>query len=209
MAPTFDVVEHASVVRREPLKQRNICSTSESSKIDMVQEQSVRVSAERFPFPESYNFLTALNDQLLTVLDSKPTAKHLTSVDEIEDPVAQPMIWISSWVDYTQKYGFTYVLCDKSIGVAFIDCTKVVLMPNGHNIQYTDQNGSELYFTVSQFDKCLTKKMKLLRVPADLCDSNQDWCFDAGTRVRPSACPLELDTLSQPLLCNCQMARYR
>ena len=52
----------------------------------------------------------------------------------------------------------------KSIGVAFIDCTKVVLMPNGHNIQYTDQNGSELYFTVSQSDKCLTKKMKLLRV---------------------------------------------
>ena len=113
MAPTFDVVEHASVVEREPLKQLNICSISESPKTDMVQEQSVKVRAETFPFPESYNFLTALKDQLLTVLDSKPTAKHLTSVNEIEDPLAQPMIWISSWVDYTQKYGFTYVLCDK------------------------------------------------------------------------------------------------
>ena len=95
MVSTFDVVKHASV-QMESLKQLNICCTLESPKIDMIQEQSVRVNAERFPFPESYNFLPALKDQLLTVLDSKPTAKHPTSVYETEDPVAQPMLCISS-----------------------------------------------------------------------------------------------------------------
>lgn len=164
MTPTFDVVKHASVVQREPLKQLNICNTSESPNTDMFQEQSVRMNAERFPFPESYNFLTDLKVQLLKVLDSKPTEKHPTSVDETEDPAAQPMIWISSWVDYSDKYGFVYMLCDRSVGVAFVDRTKLVLMPNGNNIQYIDQKGSELYFTVSQFDKSLTKKMRLLDV---------------------------------------------
>jgi len=164
MAPTFDVAEHASFVQKEPLKKLNICNTSKSPNTDMYQEQSVRLNAERFPFPESYNFLTELKAQLLKALDSKPTEKHPASVEETEDPAAQPMIWISSWVDYTDKYGFAYSLCDRSVGVAFVDRTKLVLMPNGNNVQYVDAKGSELYFTVSQFDESLTKKMKLLGV---------------------------------------------
>jgi len=164
MAPTFNVVEHATVVQRESPKQLNISNNSKNPNTDMFQEESVRLNAERFPFPESYSFLFDLKLQLLKVLDSKPTEKHPISVDETEDPTAQPMIWISSWVDYSDKYAFAYALCDRSVGVAFIDRTKLVLMPNGNNIHYTDQKGSELYFTISQFDKSLTKKMRLLGV---------------------------------------------
>lgn len=164
IVPIFDVVEHTSVVEREPLKQLNICNASKSAKIYMAQEQSVRLNAERFPFTESYNFLSDLKVQLLKALNSKPTEKHPTSVDETEDPAAQPMMWITSWVDYSYKYGFAYTLCDKSVGVVFVDRTKLVLMPNGNNIQYTDQEGSEMYFTVNHFDKSLTKKMRLLHV---------------------------------------------
>ncbi|GFG30472.1 hypothetical protein Cfor_12781 [Coptotermes formosanus] len=164
MAPKFDVLEHTSVVQREPLKQLNICNTLKSPKIYMDQEQSVPLNTQRFPFTESYNFLNALKVQLSKALDSKPTEKRPTSVDETEDPAAQPMIWITSWVDYSCKYGFAYTLCDKSIGVMFVDRTKLVLMPNGNSIQYTDQEGSETYFTVSQFDKSLTKKMRLLYI---------------------------------------------
>ena len=195
MPPAFDVVELASVVQREPLKQLNICNTSKSPNTDMFQEQSVRLNAERFPFPESYNFLTDLKVQLLKVLDSKPTKKHPTSVDEAEDPAAQPMIWISSWVDYTDKYGFAYALCDRSVGVAFVDCTKLVLMPNGNNIQYIDKKGSELYFTVSEFDKSLTKKMKLLRVFLQQ--------IATLTRTGASIPVQESDCLTRvPVLCN-------
>jgi polo-like kinase 1 len=162
MAPTFNVVEQASVFQRGPLKQMNVCKTSRSPKIYMVQERSVRFTAGRVPFTESYDFLTALKGQLLKVLDSRPTEKDPGSVDETEDPTAQPMIWISSWVDYSHKYGFAYALCDNSIGVMFVDRTKLILMPNGNNVQYTGQEGSEMYFTISEFDKGLTKKMRLL-----------------------------------------------
>jgi polo-like kinase 1 len=194
IAPTFDVVEHASVV--QPLKKElHICNNSESPNTDMFQEQSVRLNAERFPFPESRNFLTDLKFQLLKVLDSKPTEKRPTSVDVTEDPAAQPMIWISSWVDYSAKYGFAYSLCDGSVGVAFLDRTKLILMPNGNNIQYTDQKGSELYFTISQFDKSLTKKMRLLGMFSQH--------IKTLTRTGASIAVQESDSLTRlPVLCN-------
>jgi polo-like kinase 1 len=116
-------------------------------------------------------------------------------MDEAEDPAAQPMIWISSWVDYTDKYGFAYALCDRSVGVAFVDRTKLVLMPNGNNIQYIDKKGSELYFTVSQFDKSLTKKMRLLGVFLQQ--------IATLTRTGASIPVQESDRLTRvPVLCN-------
>ena len=36
--------------------------------------------------------------------------------DECEDPKAQPITWVSKWVDYSDKYGFGYSLNDDSIG---------------------------------------------------------------------------------------------
>jgi polo-like kinase 1 len=159
MAPKFNTVEQTSANKREPLKDLNI---SRSPKKYTSQEESVRLTASRFPFSESYNFLTDLKAQLLKVLNSKPLEKEPILGDETEDPAAQPLMWISSWVDYSDKYGFAYKLCDNSIGIMFIDSTKLILISNKDNIQYIDQDGSEMYFTVSHFDKKLKKKMTLL-----------------------------------------------
>lgn len=51
--------------------------------------------------------------------------------DEAEDPKVAPMVWISKWVDYSDKYGFGYALCDESIGVVYNDLTKLVLLSDG------------------------------------------------------------------------------
>lgn len=50
------------------------------------------------------------------------------STDEAEDPAAVPMVWISKWVDYSDKYGFGYQLSDDTIGVIFNDLTKLLLL---------------------------------------------------------------------------------
>lgn len=47
--------------------------------------------------------------------------------DEAEDPAAVPVFWVSKWVDYSDKYGLGYQLCDNSVGVVFNDNTKLVL----------------------------------------------------------------------------------
>ena len=82
--------------------------------------------------------------------------------DEAEDPKSQPIVWVSKWVDYSDKYGFGYSLNDDSIGrwrlwsylkteqaiflsgVVFNDLTKLLLLADGSNIHYIDYDGNEV-----------------------------------------------------------------
>lgn len=194
MAPQFNVMEQTFAIKREPLKQLNISNASKSPRNPTSQAQSLRLTAEIFPFSESINFLTTLKGQLLKVLNSKPP-EDPNLMDETEHPAAQPVVWISSWVDYSDKCGFAYKLCDNSIGVVFLDHSKLILMSNGNNIQYTDQDGSEKYFTVSQFHEGLEKKMKLLTLFQQFLGTLTK--TGASMPVQESDCLTRL-----PLLCN-------
>lgn len=51
--------------------------------------------------------------------------------DEAEDPAAMPIYWVSKWVDYSDKYGLGYQLCDNSVGVLFNDSSRLILLANG------------------------------------------------------------------------------
>jgi len=76
--------------------------------------------------------LHELYKQLTKLVSSKPTSRVTPILeDEAEDPRVAPMIWISKWVDYSDKYGFGYSLCDDSIGVVFNDLTKLLLLSDG------------------------------------------------------------------------------
>lgn len=72
------------------------------------------------------------------------------------------MIWISKWVDYSDKYGFGYQLSDDSVGVMYNDGTRLIMMANGYNIHYIDRVGDESYYTVREYADVLEKKMKLM-----------------------------------------------
>ncbi|XP_015588056.1 serine/threonine-protein kinase polo [Cephus cinctus] len=106
--------------------------------------------------------LQTLKDQLAAVLSSKPTRKAANSADEMTDPAAQPFVWVSKWVDYSDKYGFGYQLSDDGVGVMFNDGTRLIMLANGFNIHYINREGKELYYTTKEFPSHLDKKMKLL-----------------------------------------------
>ena len=53
------------------------------------------------------------------------------SPDEAEDPASTPVFWVSKWVDYSDKYGLGYQLCDTSVGVLFNDSTRLILGADG------------------------------------------------------------------------------
>lgn len=78
------------------------------------------------------------------------------------DPAAQPVIWISKWVDYSDKYGFGYQLSDDGVGVMYNDGTRLIMLANGFNIHYINREGDELYYTVKEYPANLEKKMKLM-----------------------------------------------
>ena len=84
-------------------------------------------------------------------------------VDDAEDPACIPIYWVSKWVDYSDKYGLGYQLCDNSVGVLFNDSTRLLLLANGDNVQYIERNGSESYHTMRVFPRTLTKKITLMK----------------------------------------------
>ncbi|EFO27896.1 PLK/PLK1 protein kinase [Loa loa] len=108
-------------------------------------------------------YLSGLCRQLAEVVNSKPKDNPDIRDDDLEDPAAMPVFWISKWVDYSDKYGLGYQLCDNSIGVVFNDNTKMVLDAAGEQVQYLGRENDEHYYTVKHYPEKLQKKITLLQ----------------------------------------------
>ncbi|XP_054271018.1 serine/threonine-protein kinase polo [Macrosteles quadrilineatus] len=112
--------------------------------------------------------LRSLAQQLQTLLsahrpsEAKRQPVSLSNLEELTDPAAQPFVWISKWVDYSDKYGFGYQLCDDGVGVMFNDQTRIVLLPNQTDVHYIERTGEEFYYTMNATPPEIEKKMKLL-----------------------------------------------
>lgn len=106
--------------------------------------------------------LQTLREQLAAVLKAKPSRETTSSADEMTDPDAQPVVWISKWVDYSDKYGFGYQLSDDGVGVMFNDGTRLMMLANCFNIHYINREGNELYYTAREYPTELDKKMRLM-----------------------------------------------
>lgn len=56
----------------------------------------------------------------------------LPDVAKNPEPVGDmTILWVSKWVDYSNKYGFGFQLSNDSIGVLFNDTSKIILSPDG------------------------------------------------------------------------------
>lgn len=75
-------------------------------------------------------YLKELQCLVWCVCNARPPELPLEHPGMAEDPASVPVFWVSKWIDYTEKYGFGYQLCDNSIGVRFNDRTSVVLLNN-------------------------------------------------------------------------------
>jgi len=126
---------------------------------DQAEQNQVKVAKESSL--TSSNGVNELFLQLKKLLASKFEIKSYD--DEAEDPAATPIFWISKWVDYTDKYGVGYQLCDNSVGVYFNDATRIVLLADSHNLQYIERNGTESFYTFDKYPESLYKKITLLK----------------------------------------------
>uniref|UniRef100_W5MEL5 Serine/threonine-protein kinase PLK n=1 Tax=Lepisosteus oculatus TaxID=7918 RepID=W5MEL5_LEPOC len=104
-------------------------------------------------------YLNELLEQLSLVNAAKPSDRVLIRQEEAEDPACIPIFWISKWVDYSDKYGLGYQLCDNSVGVLFNDSTRLIMYNDGDSLQYIERNNSESYLSVRSYPAMLTKKI--------------------------------------------------
>ena len=143
MAPRFDTKANQSLIaRRTPLMEVNHGGHDTGG---VMRKDSAK--SENGGSVDCY--LSDLYNQLKDLVASKPGQKSPHFEDEAEDPRSQPLVWVSKWVDYSDKYGFGYSLNDDSIGVVFNDLTKLLLLADGHNIHYITYDGNEVSFESS------------------------------------------------------------
>jgi len=156
MAPRFDSKLNASLIaRRVPLTEYNQQGNQGPPSVSLKRDTLKSVDGGDCHLDELYGMLSKL-------LNTKPTERPLIQEEEAEDPKSQPIVWVSRWVDYSDKYGFGYSLNDDSKGVVFNDVTKLVLLADGHNIHYIDYDGGEHYYTLTEYPEAIEKKVKLL-----------------------------------------------
>ncbi|XP_034044771.1 serine/threonine-protein kinase PLK1 [Thalassophryne amazonica] len=130
-------------------------------------EGSEKVDVREEPMPRENepveNHLKDLLQQLNSIMAARPSQKVIIRQEEAEDPACVPIFWISKWVDYSDKYGLGYQLCDNSVGVLFNDYTRMIMYADGDSLQYIDKTAAESYLSVRSYPSSLSKKITLLK----------------------------------------------
>ncbi|XP_040076548.1 serine/threonine-protein kinase PLK1 [Ixodes scapularis] len=210
-APRFDTL-NASFVPRKPLLELNTGAeldpkvtpipASKSGKAPIRKPASTKPTSGRIPAapsnppadPEEATAASAacqrnrdhllgdLLKQLQDLVAARPQERKFTLDDDAEDPASVPVFWVSKWVDYTDKYGLGYQLCDNSIGVLFNDNTRIILLNNQKSVTYVDDQCIENYYAMDGYPATLEKKMTLLRYFSDYM---KQFLLKAGESVAP------------------------
>ncbi|KAL7019012.1 hypothetical protein ACKWTF_010984 [Chironomus riparius] len=163
-APRPELLEYNEKAARRPLAEMNGDDThSEFSFLKNNLHDAITASGMMTASSQLQKTNLELLYQQMNELFAKKLKRHLSDLgDEYSDPASNPLFWISKWVDYSDKYGFGYQLCDEGMGVMFNDTTKLIMLANGHNVHFIDKDGKESYFSSTSFPPKLEKKMKLL-----------------------------------------------
>jgi len=132
--------------------------------------------------PDDY-YISDLYNQLTQVIAAKPTEIDPLRIDDAEDPACVPMLWISKWVDYSDKYGLGYQLCDESVGVLFNDSTRLILCSSGENLQYIERDGNEFLYTLQSYPDWLQKKNNTVKILQRLYEPTfiKSWRYNSTT----------------------------
>ncbi|NXU07774.1 PLK3 kinase, partial [Buphagus erythrorhynchus] len=142
-SPVETVVEETSHKSASPSIRGTMASSCEAFE-DCVTASAIIESAVRL---------------LRTCLSSMPPAeKNPASLARHEH-----FVWVSKWVDYSNKYGFGYQLSNRSIGVLFNNGTHMTLSPNRRTVHYNPTNSKHLVFSVSAIPEQLQGQMSVLR----------------------------------------------
>ncbi|CAC5396028.1 PLK2 [Mytilus coruscus] len=101
---------------------------------------------------------STLLDVLNTCLEHMPKDTSFNPMP-LNDPT---VVWVTKWVDYSNKYGFGFQLSNDVMGVLFNDTSRIVMSPDGRAVQYYDITGKLSTFTIECVPEELEKKTTLL-----------------------------------------------
>ena len=188
MAPRADVLQQRIRLSRKPLGQHNPTAGSpalaagNAGMLHFENKEAVKCSLPSAPSagkdvpPTPSALLLRSSGENLRALQTKlgMTYRSRTTplTDDMQTPSATPLLWVSKWVDYSDKYGLGYQLSNDTIAVFFNDCTRLTSLPNENDLLYMTKQGHESYYHVNQTPASLNKKMQLLAYFKDYMKQN-------------------------------------
>ncbi|GAA5838041.1 hypothetical protein JCM9279_004110 [Rhodotorula babjevae] len=124
--------------------------------------------------------------------DVAVAAASLPDDGEVVDEDERPRVFITSWVDYTHKYGTAYSLTDGTAGLYFNDSTTMVLSPDKEHFDYIANRQSNIYtrrhHALSAVPAALERKAYLLRYFEDYMAKtlrrDVEWTYDDVERTK-------------------------
>uniref|UniRef100_A0A6Q2ZME8 Serine/threonine-protein kinase PLK n=1 Tax=Esox lucius TaxID=8010 RepID=A0A6Q2ZME8_ESOLU len=81
-------------------------------------------------------------------------------------------IWVTKWVDYSNKYGFGYQLSDQNIGVLFNDGTHLSLCDQRKTVHYCLTNNKHFTFQASALPEQLCSQKQIVELMANYMEQN-------------------------------------
>ncbi|KAM4706809.1 inactive serine/threonine-protein kinase PLK5 [Discoglossus pictus] len=89
--------------------------------------------------------------------------KMTPGVLDPQDHVTCPILWVTKWVDYSNKYGFGYQLSDSCTGVLLSGGSHIALSPHLGKVCYSTSSREHITFPEWSPPCSLEEKMKVLR----------------------------------------------
>ncbi|XP_023125317.1 serine/threonine-protein kinase PLK3 [Amphiprion ocellaris] len=84
----------------------------------------------------------------------------------------QSFLWVTKWVDYSNKYGFGYQLSNQSIGVLFNEGTHLSLCDQRKTVHYCLTNNKHFTFPTSSLPEQLRSQKQIVELMANYMEQN-------------------------------------
>ncbi|CAJ1072207.1 serine/threonine-protein kinase PLK3 [Xyrichtys novacula] len=84
----------------------------------------------------------------------------------------QSFLWVTKWVDYSNKYGFGYQLSNQSIGVLFNEGTHLSLCNQRKTVHYYMTNNKHFTFSANSLPEQLRSQKHIVELMANYMEQN-------------------------------------
>ncbi|XP_021922749.1 serine/threonine-protein kinase PLK1-like [Zootermopsis nevadensis] len=81
-------------------------------------------------------------------------------------------LFVSKWIDYSNKYGFGFQLSDKSVGVLFNDTTRMSFTPDRNRVEFHDMHGKVTAHPHNSVPAPLHERLALLQYFTEYMDEH-------------------------------------
>ncbi|XP_062849992.1 serine/threonine-protein kinase PLK3 [Trichomycterus rosablanca] len=127
---------------------------------------------------------------LNTCLSTMPTASK--NAPCLSKP--KPFVWVTKWVDYSNKYGFGYQLSNQNVGVLFNEGTHLSLCDKRKVVHYCLTNNKHFTFQADTLPEQLHNQKHIVELMANYMEQNLMEGGNLGSDEPPSStdCPLLL-----------------